>query len=259
MSPAKKAILFWIAVGAAGFVLLPWYALQDSIASIGWLKDYTGKDNAPALLQALKHGRIWLLPIVGFFIAAAALLQLPISRLARANGLLIIGALGFVFFLAQGFAIGAQGWSFELLTTTFAPLAAGQYGMGWGAALSGASLTMLFALGLAERGYFNGDAFIAASVVGIAVSVAVFTFYPVIRILLSAIQDQGGALSAQAFFARMFTEKIWGVACLAGAGRCGVAWNTLVLALLCAAGCTSLGLAFALIVSRTGFRYKRLL
>ena len=259
VSPAKKAILFWIAVGGAGFVLVPWYALQDSIASIGWLKDYTGKDNAPALLQALKHGRVWLLPIIGFFIAAAALLQLPISRLARANGLLVVGAAGFVFFLAQGFAIGAQGWSFELLTTMFGPLATGQYGMGWGAALCGSAFAMLFALGLAERGYFNGDAFIAASVVGIAVSVAVFTFYPVIRILLSAIQDQGGALSAQAFFVRMFTEKIWGVGCLAGAGRCGVAWNTLVLALLCAAGCTSLGLAFALIVSRTGFRYKRLL
>src|SRR6266550_3325033 len=259
VSPAKKAILFWIAVGGAGFVLLPWYALQDSIASIGWLKDYTGKDNAPALLQALKHGRVWLLPIIGFFIAAAALVQLPISRLARANGLLVVGAAGFVFFLAQGFAIGAQGWSFELLTTMFGPLATGQYGMGWGAALCGSAFAMLFALGLAERGYFNGDAFIAASVVGIAVSVAVFTFYPVIRILLSAIQDPGGALSVQAFFARMLTEKIWGAGCLAGAGRCGVAWNTLVLALLCAAGCTSLGLAFALIVSRTGFRYKRLL
>src|ERR1700693_832638 len=95
VNPAKKAILFWIAVGGVGFVLLPWYALQDSIASIGWLKDYTGKDNAPALLQALKHGRAWLLLIGGFFIAAAGLLKLSISRLARANGLLIVGAAAF--------------------------------------------------------------------------------------------------------------------------------------------------------------------
>src|SRR5664279_3839825 len=259
VNPARKAMLFWIAVGAAGFALLPWYALQDSIASVGWLKDYTAKDNAPALLQALKYGRVWLLPVGAIFLAAAALLQLPMSRLARANGLLIVGATGFVFFLAQGFAIGAQGWSFELLSAVFGPLATGQFGMGWGASLAGAAFTILFALGLAERGYFNGDAFISASVVGIAVSVAVFTFFPVVRILLSAIQDQGGAFSAAAFFARMFTAKIWGVACLAGGGRCGVAWNTLLLALLCAAGCTSLGLAFALIVTRTGFRYKRLL
>ncbi len=131
--------------------------------------------------------------------------------------------------------------------------------MGWGAALSGTAFTMLFALGLAERGYFNGDAFIAGAVVGIAVSVAIFTFYPVVRILLSAVQDQGGAFSPASFMGRMFTEKIWGVSCVTGGGRCGVAWNTLVLALLCAAGCTSLGLAFALIVTRTGFRYKRAL
>jgi iron(III) transport system permease protein len=259
VNPATKAILFWVAVGLVGFVLLPWYALQDSIASTGWLKDYTGKDNAPALLQALKHGHVWLLPIGAAFLAAVALLQLPISRLARANGLLIVGASGFLYFLAQGFAIGAQGWSFETLNAAFGPLAGAQYGMGWGAALSAAAFTMLFALGLAERGYFNGDAFIAGAVVGIAVSVTVFTFYPVVRILLSAIQDQGGAFSASAFLGRLFTSKIWGVACLAGGGRCGVAWNTLVLALLCAAGCTSLGLAFALIVTRTGFRYKRLL
>src|SRR5678816_3027371 len=34
---------------------------------------------------------------------------------------------------------------------------------------------------------------------------------------------------------------------------------TLVLAFLCAAGCTALGLAFALIATRTGFRYKKAL
>ncbi len=259
MNRASKAILFWIAVGAAGYALLPWYALQDSIASVGWLKDYIGRENAPALVQVLEHGRVWLVPIGGFLLVAATLPWLPISRLARANGLLAIGAVGFAYFLAQGFAIGAQGWSFDALGASLGPLSGGQYGMGWGAALVGAAFTMLFALGLADRGYFHGDAFIAASVVGIAVSVAVFTFYPVLRILLSAIQDQGGALSTHAFFDRVFTEKIWTVTCVTGPGRCGVAWNTLVLALLCAAGCTSLGLAFALIVNRTGFRYKRLL
>jgi len=44
VNPARKAILFWIAVGAVGFLLPPWYALQDSIASIGWIKEYAAKD-----------------------------------------------------------------------------------------------------------------------------------------------------------------------------------------------------------------------
>ena len=45
---------------------------------------------------------------------------------------------------------------------------------------------MLFALGLAERGYFKGDAFVAGSVVAIAVLVPIFTFFPVLTILISA-------------------------------------------------------------------------
>ena len=66
-------------------------------------------------------------------------------------------------------------------------------------------------------------------------------------------------MSLPAFFARLFTERVWSLACVGGAGRCGVAWNTLALALLCATCCTALGLAFALLVTRTAFRYKRLL
>ena len=46
-------MLLWVAIGIAGFVLLPWYALQDSIASTAWLVDYTAKDYAPAIFQAL--------------------------------------------------------------------------------------------------------------------------------------------------------------------------------------------------------------
>src|SRR4029453_16589390 len=47
--------------------------------------------------------------------------------------------------------------------------------------------------------------------------------------------------------------------CIPGSTRCGVAWNTLILAFLCAIACTGLGLAFALIWHRTQFRYKRAL
>jgi iron(III) transport system permease protein len=52
---------------------------------------------------------------------------------------------------------------------------------------------------------------------------------------------------------------VWGLGCLDGTSRCGVAWNTLLLALTCAICCTGLGLAFALIATRTDFRWKKLL
>ncbi len=74
MSPQRKAIAFWLAVGAAGFLALPWYALQDSIISTGWIRSYAAKDNAPALLQGLRHGRVWLLAIGAILLAASVLL-----------------------------------------------------------------------------------------------------------------------------------------------------------------------------------------
>ena len=259
MSPQRKAIALWLTVGAVGFLAIPWYALQDSILSGAWLRNYSARENAPALVQVLRHGRIWLLAIGAMLLLAAPLLAPGIARRLRARALLVVGAAGFVILAAQGFAIGPQGWGFDSLARIFGPLATGQYGMGWGATLAATSFAMLFALGLAESGYFNGDAFIASSVVAIALSVAIFTFFPVLTILASAFEDGSGALSATAFFNRLFTAKIWTLACLSGGGRCGVAWNTLLLALLCAVGCTALGLAFALIVTRTSFRYKRML
>jgi iron(III) transport system permease protein len=107
--------------------------------------------------------------------------------------------------------------------------------MGLGAALVATSFGMLFSLGLARRGHFKGDPFVAASVVGVATLVALFTFFPVARILISALQDGAGLFSLAALPERLLTEKIWGLGCIVGNTRCGVAWNTLVLALLCAA------------------------
>ena len=44
MSPERKAIAAWLALGAAGFLLVPWYALQDSVLSTAWMHDYGSKD-----------------------------------------------------------------------------------------------------------------------------------------------------------------------------------------------------------------------
>jgi len=255
---SRRAPVFWLAVGAASFALVPWYAVPDSIWSIDWLRHWLTKDNAPAWLQAMLYGRAWLWPVAAFLIAG--IVGLARARSAfRANALIAIGALGFIYTLGQGFAIGPQGWYFDALKNILPPLAGGQYGMGLGAFLALSSFAMLFALGLAGRGYFKGDAFVAGSAVAIALLVAVFTFFPVFRILVSAVQDADDALSVAAFARRMFTEKVWGVGCIVGATRCGVAWNTLILAFSCAIACTGLGLAFALIWSRTTFRYKKFL
>ncbi len=259
MTDPRRALLCWLGVGAFGFLCVPWYTVQDGLVSLGWLADFGGKDNAPAALQILRHGRTWLAPLGALFLGGAALLAPRIDRRTRARALVALGTIGFVAFFAQGFAIGATGWSFELLAGTFGVLDRGQYGMGLGACLVATAFIMLGSLGLAGCGYFKGDGFVAGSVVSIAVLVGVFTFFPVVKILISAAEDSNGVLSATALPARLFTAKIWGLACLAGGTRCGVAWNTLMLALLCALCSTGLGLAFALIVTRTGFRHQKLL
>ena len=172
--------------------------------------------------------------------------------------MIALGAIGFLYLALQGFAIGPRGVVFESLSQLPA-LAIGQYGIGLGATLTATAFAMLFSVGLAERGFFKGDAFVAGSVVAVALLVTTFTFFPVVKILVQAVQDNDGALSITAFFNRLFTEKVWGLSCITGNTRCGVAWNTLILAILCAVLSTGLGLAFALIVTRTAFPYKKFL
>jgi iron(III) transport system permease protein len=258
MGGPRRAPVTWLAVGAIGFALVPWYALQDSVFWPTWIARFASKDNAPAWLQAWSYGRAWLWPIAMLLVIGAWLVARPPSR-SRAGALVALGAIGFAYTLGQGFVIGPQGWYFETLKSLLPPLAAAQYGMGLGATLTLTSFAMLLALGLAHRGYFKGDAFVAGSAVAVATLVAVFTFFPVLRILVSAAQDANESLSVSAFAQRLFTEKVWGTGCITGSTRCGVAWNTLILAFLCAIACTGLGLAFALIWHRTQFRYKRAL
>ena len=259
MTDRRGSIAVWLAVGAAGFLLLPWYALQDSVFLLGWVPHFGSKEAAPAWLQASLHGRIWLWPLGGLLALAGLLLAPGLARATRANALIAIGAAGVAYFFAQGFAIGPTGWYYDALARGLPALAGGQYGVGLGAALVATAFAMLFSVGLAARGLFKGDAFVAGSVVAVASLVMVFTFFPVFRILLSAVEDAAGAFSLAAFGSRLSTEKIWGLGCVLGSTRCGVAWNTLALALATATCCTSLGLAFALIVTRTGFRQKKLL
>jgi len=65
------------------------------------------------------------------------------------------------------------------------------------------AFAMLFSLGLAGRGWFKGDGFVAGSVVTVALLVGIFTFFPVVKILISAVEGSDGAFSPAAFFARL--------------------------------------------------------
>ena len=119
-------------------------------------------------------------------------------------------------------------------------------------------LALLAAEALARRGHLRGDRFAAASLSIIVLLVGLFVFLPLVRVLAAAVQGAGGAPDWAALWARLTAEKIWTLACLTSARRCGVAWNTVVLALCTAGGTTLLGLALALLVTRTALPLRRL-
>jgi iron(III) transport system permease protein len=234
--------LVWSALGCAGFALVPWYARADGALGAGGLgRLVTERDLAPAVLQATVFGRGWLLAPGLALLASLAVALGARERTALGRPLIALGAAGFLVTLAQGFADDRQP------------------ALGAGAVVVLASLLGLLALGLAARGFFHGDPFVAGAVVFVTALVGLFTFFPVARILLSALRAGDGALSASAFAERLFAAKIWRLDCLTSGRSCGVAWNTLLLALLTATTTTALGLAFALVVTRTGIRAKRLL
>ena len=247
-----NAGLAWAAIGLLAYLLLPWYALEDGLFSFEWLLGgYFGdRDYAPALFQWLMHGKWWLAPLIlplGLGVWAA------LKGDARLQVWAGIGGLG--LFLLQGFAIYHRGWAFEGLEALFGELGGRQYGVGWGASL--AVLASLFTLttGLAGRGAVRGDAFVAGAIGLVVALVVAFIAFPVSQILIRAFEDKEGAFSFAYLFSNLADDRVWGLGCLAG-GRCGVAWNSFFLAVSVGIGTTLLGLAFALVATRTGFRYK---
>ncbi|WP_189685565.1 ABC transporter permease [Pseudorhodoferax aquiterrae] len=256
MTRRPNGAVWWCtAAGLLAYVLLPWYAIQDT----SWYQALPGifseGDAANGLLQALAQNRPWLLVgLAGLVLCAIGALKAPgrgQGRWLLAGGLL--GALGLAL---TGFTIGARGWSVAALNTLFGELAANQFGIGAGGFVALTALVLLAAFGLARMGLFRGDLFVSGAVIGCGVLLALFIAYPVGKALAGAFVLEDGGWSVLAFFQRVFTERIWGLGCLAGGTACGVAWNTLLLALLTATGTTVLGTMMALMAERGSSRLQ---
>lgn len=254
-------VLLWTAVGLAGFVLLPWYGLDDNFFTLSWLLDgYPFDDNvAPALFLILQGQKLWLAPM-------GLVLVLPMLLYGRRKSdpffgrlLVALGAVGLTYFLLQGFGIGLKGFQWQWLSEFFGELDDRQFGMGWGALLVGTAFLFLLSLGLAARGAVGGDEFVVGSIGFIVAAVGIFIFMPIVQMMASALVTQEGDYSLGIFLSKMLSERLWGLSCLGGGPRCGVAWNSLLLAVLVGFFTTALGLVFALVLTRTGFRYGTLL
>ena len=247
MSAVATPVVLRLALGWIGFAVLPWY-LGD-----GYAFDPAGS----GLALGLAAGRPWLLPL-----ALPLLLGLvPVLRPrenAGAGGLWLIGigAAGLVWLGVEGIAIGHRGWSFACLADLFGTSGPTQAGMGYGAFLTMLALLMLLCHGLAARGACAGDAFTASALGLVLALVALFVFFPIATVLASAVADNSGRFAPANFITAFFDRSVWGLDCVYSELACGVAWNSLFLAVAVASGSTLLGLASALIVTRTGFLFK---
>lgn len=249
----SRATLVWIVLGWVGYALLPWYGF-DGTATASFSDYVVG---GSGLVLGL-GGAWWLLPILAPLLIALRPVAAT-SREADSHWLIAAGFIGLTLVILQGFTIGLNGWRFDILRALFGEPGPSQQGIGYGATLTSISFLILLCHGLAARGWCRGDAFVTSSIGIVIALIIVFVFFPVGTILASAFADNDGHFAPAEFTAKFLDRSIWGLDCLTSDLRCGVAWNTLFLGILVAFGTTLLGLAFALIATRTAFRYKQLL
>ncbi len=257
-NPTRPVLILWIIVGWFGYCLLPWYGIEDGFFSFGWVFDGypLDSDYAPAAFLLIQGEKLWLSPVLILLAFPITLIGLRKSDPLFARGLILIGGIGFFWLFAQGFGIGIRGYNFAWLESLLGDLGDRQFGMGYGAMLCAISFLFIFTQGIAARGAVGGDVFVAGAIGGVIAIVLVFVGYPIANMLFSAFIDDGGEYSTSVFFTKFFDDRLWGLACLSG-GRCGAAWNSLFLAISVGFTTTMLGLAFALVATRSRFRYQR--
>ncbi|WP_299371811.1 iron ABC transporter permease [uncultured Kiloniella sp.] len=248
----------WLVLGWIGFAILPWYALEDGFWAFEWLIDgYPfDSDYAPALLQIFQ-GKEWLLPLIFPLLFPLWIIRKIKSDPKYASTLIISGGFGLAYLLGQGFSIGIGGWEFSTLESMFGILETRQFGMGYGALLAAGSFLILLTTGLAAAGNLRGDVFVTSAIGIVVALVATFVFLPVGKILVSAFVNEEGFYALSTFTNNFFTKKIWGLECLSSSVSCGVGLNSFFLAILTATSTTLLGLGFALVATRTDFRWKK--
>lgn len=257
MRHGNRRLDLLLAFGAASFILLPWYRLESGFFGLDWLGDFPFTEStAPGVLQLLGHGRLWLLGVVLFFCLGLGARFLA-GSMRRGAFFAAAGAAGLIYLCLQGLAVGSSGWTWGISETLFGALSDGQPSMGAGGVAMAIVFVLMFAFGLVERGVMKGDAFVVGSISLLVFLVFVFVFYPIGSMLVAAVQDFDGSFKPDDFIRNMQDPGIWSLSCLVGDGRCGVAWRTFTLAIMTASASTLLGLAFALVATRTRFPFKK--
>ncbi len=255
----KKTSVLWLLVGAIGVCLLPWYVFEDGFWKFSWITNLTNPEYPSVLALILWQDHWWLIPPILALLASLIAVVMPLERRALSQVLVSLAMIGMFFLLLQGFVIGLNGPTLfsSLLSTGTA--AQGQQGFGAGALVLTTSFLYVLTTGFAGLKKGSADSFVIGLIGTIVALVTVFVFFPIAHVLISAFETEDGGYGISRFLSRFFSSDIWGISCFTGKGACGPAINSVFLAIMTGVGTTLLGLSFALIATRTGFRAKRLL
>ena len=92
-----------MAVGWIGFLILPWYVIEDGFWSLEWIIDgYPfDLDYAPGLLHVSQGSSAWLAPIAFFLLLPVFVLGRSRSDSLTATVLFIAGIGGFAWVMAH--------------------------------------------------------------------------------------------------------------------------------------------------------------
>jgi iron(III) transport system permease protein len=231
MTGRPRTFWYWLGLAWISVLLLPWYS------------------DAPLLQSAFRQaidGNFWLWPL---------LIPPALAISAQPNHQVTAGTLGIVWLVLESTIIGHKGL---IIALPSGPATVSQDPLGWGALAYALSCGAFLARGLARRGYGGGQVFVTGSLLAIGAALAIFVFWPIVTVLSSALRDDNGTFAPTLFVAKLTDPSIWSLRCIAG-GQCGVAWNTITLAIFVAIATTLLGLAFALLAIRTSIAMKPLL
>jgi len=240
--------------------IMPWYEFTDGFFNFSWwsLGYFFAEESAPLYFQMISHEKVWLYLVSGPYVLLA--LANAFTRKLRsdyeANIHLGLAALGLLALMMQGMLINDFGPVF-LALNAFLPIDAYQIGMGYGALLLSVIYIYYVASAFAHKGMMKGDLFSTYALFLIVFLVSVFVIFPVLNILSRAFLDSDTGYSITVFSERIFNSNIWGLGCIGiGSGYCGVATATAFLAVMTGLSTTTLGLCFALVITRTDFKWR---
>ena len=117
---SQRWVRAWIALGFAAYLLLPWYAIQDSTWYEAVPQVFGQGEGANGLMQAATQGRVWLFVGLAGLLLCAVGAWLPAGR-TQGRWLLAGGLIGALGLAATGFTIGARGWGSSRATCSCPP------------------------------------------------------------------------------------------------------------------------------------------